>query len=132
MKPFGASGGGVSASLTVAPSSTLAPVPLFDGQTLGASSGTAGGLSGSMSSSGSSGSSSSNGSAVKGSMPPPSLTIPARVNPSNPVPTPLPSTTTAFPAPAGAADKEDEDDFTLLLGMDEDDSSGDEEVLEEG
>lgn len=126
VKPFGAPGGGVSASLSaLAPSSTLAPVPLYDGPTLGAGSGIQGGLSGSMSSSGSSSSS-----AGKGSMPPPSLTIPARVNPSNPVPTPLPSTTTATSAPAG--NKEDEDDFTLLLGMDEDDSSGDEEVLEEG
>ena len=34
--------------------------------------------------------------------------------------------------PAAATDIEDDEDFTLLIGMDEDDSSGDEEVLEEG
>jgi hypothetical protein len=39
----------------------------------------------------------------------------------------------AAPAPVLApAPVEEEEDFTLLMGMDEDDSSGDEEVLEEG
>ena len=50
-------------------------------------------------------------------------------------PSSLRSSPTAFVStsvPAAAVDNEDDEDFTLLIGMDEDDSSGDEEVLEEG
>lgn len=48
--------------------------------------------------------------------------------------TPAVSSGALLAAVADGADQnmEDDEDFTLLIGMDEGDSSGDEEVLEEG
>ena len=133
-KSSGLSGGGVNASHpTLNPSST--PANVSESQTLGGITAHAAGSgpSSSMSYSSSSSSSSSNA-GMKSHMPPPSLTVPTRVGviSSNPALASVSSIT--YTANAGAVEKEneDEDDFTLLLGMDEDDSSGDEEVLEEG
>ena len=43
-----------------------------------------------------------------------------------------PTATAPLPHTAASGGAEDEEDFTLLMGMEGDDRSGDEEVLEEG
>ena len=55
----------------------------------------------------------------------------ASVPPSNAVRF-SPTATAPLPHTAASGVAEDEEDFTLLMGMEGDDSSGDEEVLEEG
>lgn len=63
--------------------------------------------------------------------PAPSIDSPAVVA----LPAPVTKAPIIVPAAAAAptlTPVEEEEDFTLLMGMDEDDSSGDEEVLEEG